>query len=812
MHITQSLISIQHRPCGDEHPYQQYPDERFPRNPLAKQPVVLGVQTFPAGSATKVWASWSVNKDDELSSAEGEWIEDKDRNSIWHVSLPPFKKGDQVQYKLHAIDKNEVLDTPNFSFSVLDWQSSGEVIGFHIESNMLDITFGKTENLPETHLIFKTLNQGILDCALTLGNSLRNPIMLSDRPNSDAIGFNPIEETKGESLLLSNGDIKIFLKKTPYKLRIQKNDQTILEQQTKPEWLLDSDGNLHTLRMKYSSPSNEGFYGFGERYNSLNQRGNRLDIRVYDEYKNQGLRTYIPVPFFLSSHNYGFFINTARRVVFDLCNLNKKQWVFDVEMGNSTILKFDIYTNRTPLENLKAFFTRTTKPALPPSWAFGPWMSSNEWNSQKSILKQVANTKKFDIPASVIVIEAWSDESTFYIWNDAIYDVKPGDSSFSYNEFKFPQNGLWPDPKGMIEELHTQGIRVILWQIPVMRKMEDAHQQHDIDAKYMEDKKYYVQNQDGSPYLVRPSWFQGSMLLDFSNSDAVKWWLNKRKYLLDELEIDGFKTDGGEHLWGEKVVFANGIHGDEGINLYPNQYIGSYHQFALKHRNGDSVTFSRSGFTNSQAFPCHWAGDENSTWQAFRSSLFAGLNAGLSGIVFWGWDIGGFGGTLPTAELYLRAAAMAVFCPIMQYHSEFNDHRQPCNDRTPWNIALNTEKPEVIDIYKKFAQLRMQLQPYILTEATHCSHHGEPLMRPLFLDWPDDPISWKVTDEYCFGRSLLIAPVMQPNSETRRLYLPSGEWEDFWDHHKVSGNQWVIRDTPLDIIPVYRRLDQNTKP
>lgn len=840
MHITPSLISIQHRPYGDEHPYQQSPDERFPRHPLARQPVILGVQTFPAGSATKVWATWSMNKDSKPSSTEGKWIENKDGDSLWHVNLPTFERGDHVKYKLHAADKNNVLDTPIFFFSVLDWRSSGEVIDLRRESNLLDITFAKKVNLPETHLIFKTIDQGILNCTLTLGNRLTNPIMPSNRinhsdsqddpsknnqvennksflwgnkkdnlRNSGGIDFYPIKEIKGECLLITNGNIQILIEKKPFKLRIQKNNgQTILEQEIKPEWLFDSDGNLHAVRMSYSSPSGEGFYGFGERYNSLNQCGNRLDIRVYDEYKNQGLRTYIPVPFFISSHNYGFFLKTARRVVFDLCNSNTKQWGFEVEMGDSTILNFDIYANKTPLENLRAFFAQTEKPTLPPSWVFGPWMSSNEWNSQRFIVEQVANTKKYDIPATVIVIEAWSDESTFYIWNDAIYHAKPGDCSFSYNEFTFPQDGLWPNPKGMIEELHKQGIRVILWQIPVMRKLENAHPQHDADARFMQEKKYYIQNQDGSPYLVQPSWFQDSMLLDFSNPNAVKWWMDKRKYLLDEIGADGFKTDGGEHIWSKNVIFANGIRGDEGINLYSNLYIGAYHRFALQYRNGDSVTFSRSGFTNSQAFPCHWAGDENSSWQAFQSSLYAGLNAGLSGIIFWGWDIGGFGGLLPTAELYLRAAAMAVFCPIMQYHSEFNDHRQPCNDRTPWNIAFQTGKPEVTEIYSRFAHLRMKLQSYILTEAKHCSQSGEPLMRPLFLDWPDDPLSWKIIDEYCFGRSLLIAPVMQPDSETRKVYLPSGEWEDFWDHRKIPGNQWIIRNTPLDIIPVYRRLDR----
>ena len=240
---------------------------------------------------------------------------------------------------------------------------------------------------------------------------------------------------------------------------------------------------------------------------------------------------------------------------------------------------------------------------------------------------------------------------------------------------------------------------------------------------------------------------------------------------------------------------------------YPNLYVGAYHRFVRKRRQGDGITFSRAGFAGAQAHPCHWAGDEDSTWEAFRCSILAGLNAGVSGIPFWGWDLAGFSGEVPSVELYLRAAAMAAFCPIMQYHSEYNEHRQPCRDRTPWNVAERTGEPRVIELYRHFAQLRMQLLPYIEVEAAHCAATGEPLMRALFLDWPEDPLAWKIADQYCFGRALLVAPVVEPGVTQRRLYLPAGEWEDFWDGTRLTGGRWITRPAPLDIIPVYRRLD-----
>jgi alpha-glucosidase (family GH31 glycosyl hydrolase) len=424
-------------------------------------------------------------------------------------------------------------------------------------------------------------------------------------------------------------------------------------------------------------------------------------------------------------------------------------------------------------------------------------------------MEQVKQSQLHDIPATVLVIEAWADEKTFYIWNNARYSPKPADQPFQLADFTFPADGLWPDPKGMIDELHRQGIHLVLWQIPILKYLgSKRHEQQEIDEAYMLEKGYHLKWPDGSPYRVRPFWFHDSLMPDFNNPEAVDWWMSKRAYLLDEMGVDGFKTDGGEHLWGRDVIFANGLRGDEGLNLYPNLYVGAYHRFAREKRNGNALTFSRAGFTGAQAFPCHWAGDENSTWEALRASLNAGLSAGLSGIPFWGWDIAGFSGEIPSAELYLRAAAMSAFCPIMQYHSEFNDHRLPLRDRTPWNIAERTGHPEVIDIYRRFVKTRMSLMPYITAEARYCAETGEPLMRPLLLDWPRDPQVWQLSDQYCFGRTLMVAPILEPGLNTRRLYLPEGEWQEFWNGTKFSGSQWIDVPTPLESIPVFRRLDQ----
>jgi alpha-glucosidase (family GH31 glycosyl hydrolase) len=345
-----------------------------------------------------------------------------------------------------------------------------------------------------------------------------------------------------------------------------------------------------------------------------------------------------------------------------------------------------------------------------------------------------------------------------------------------------------------------------VWQIPLIPtdRGDDGQVAADVDA--LQRLGLCVREADGSPYRNRGWWFPGALLPDFTNPEARRWWAERRRYLLEEVGVDGFKTDGGEHLWGHDLVFADGTRGAETNNRFPVLFTRAYHEL-FRDTGRDAVTFSRAGFTGSAAFPCHWAGDDDSTWEGLASAIRAGLSAGVAGIWFWTWDLAGFSGPIPDAELYARSAALSAFCPIMQYHAEYNHHRRPSNDRTPWNIAERTGDARALSVYRRFAHLRHRLAPYVAAQAERSIASGKPLMRPLCFDHPDDESVWAYPLQFQLGDDLLIAPVTESGATGLTVFLPAGEWIDCFRGTAHVGPATIERAVPWHEAAVYRRAD-----
>lgn len=558
-----------------------------------------------------------------------------------------------------------------------------------------------------------------------------------------------------------------------------------------------TDDDLLSIQVSYL-----GAYGMGEKYDQLNQRNKKTVNQVIEKFCFQGDKTYCSAPFFVTDTGLGIYVDTKEKTTFSfdekiMCSIPKRASVY-------------VFTGTVP-EIIADYMNFFGKAKLPPKYAFGIWISANHWNSEASVEEQLAALERYEYPASVMVLEAWSDEATFYIFQGAKYRPLPEGSAFTYQDFDFADSVYWNNPKEMIHKLHQKGIRLVLWQIPVY-KNQDAQEtvslQLEQDRQGAVEKGLCVFTEDGEPYTIpEGNWFAGSMIPDFTKEETRSSWFSKRQYLLD-IGVDGFKTDGGEFIYRENLCFANGMNGAQAKNQYAQEYTKAYTTFI----GADRVLFSRAGYAGAHTTPIHWAGDQQSVNEELCSVLRAGLSAAMTGIIFWGFDIAGFAGPLPTLDLYRRATQLGCFSPVMQWHSEPDGGQfkellpsgEGNHERSPWNLAKAYQSPAFIGEMRFWHCLRMNLLPYLYSTALYCVENDRPMMRPLVYDWAEDKRTTDIEDEYMLGESLLVAPLMEENQRSRKLYLPQGSWYGLFSHQKYEGGTFHT-SAEEEKCPVYIR-------
>ncbi|MHB1393047.1 MAG: glycoside hydrolase family 31 protein [Clostridia bacterium] len=772
-------LKIIHAPLGTSDPYYSAQHERVPRLPCEGEPVTINAEVLPFYGDYSVWLEYSINGE-SINKVNMNRTTMDNKAEYYSTEIGSYQCGDDISYRINVIADEKHMHSESFSYRTARWFEGRDILGAKaLEDNII--------------IYFKADEQSGIVPVLTI-KAVDNAFIL------EFVFDKGSEKTKGicfGTFHLGGLDIKIEAD------GIQLNDsqlkKTVAETKDNIISFLYNGEDIIMARLNLSARPEEKFFGMGERYSAMEYRGLKLDNYVFNQYRDQGIKTYMPCPFYISSAGYGVYLDTKAYSVFDFCCSDPGKTSVEGYCSNGSY-SVQLFIG-SPKDILASYMRRTGLPELPPIWAFGPWMSSNNWDSQKEVLYQLEMTKKHLIPATVLVIEQWSDEATFYIFNDAKYQLKDGLERFCEKEFEFAQWGRWYDPRAMVDELHDEGIKVLLWQMPFEKYMGGiAHPQRDEDERSMVEKEYYVKNKDGTPYRIPYGWFAGSLVPDFTSIDARRWWLDKRRYLLEDIGVDGFKTDGGECILGDELIFSDGSTGRTMHNRYVLDYIGAYYDY-VKEFKEEGITFSRAGYSGAQRMPIHWAGDERSTWEAFRASIRAGLSAGLSGIIFWGWDLGGFHGDTPTAELYIRSAQMAAFCPVMQYHAETKGEFN--RDRTPWNIADRTGDMRALTIYRDYSILRMNILPYIYSEAVKCAQTYEPLMRAMFYDFPDDNECKDINMQYMFGRSMLVAPVVEEGKTLKRVYLPEGRWYGLFDNKLYDKAGYCNIETPIGKTPVF---------
>lgn len=403
-----------------------------------------------------------------------------------------------------------------------------------------------------------------------------------------------------------------------------------------------------------------------------------------------------------------------------------------------------------------------------PLWSFGIWMSRMTYFSADEVNSICNRLRAEHYPCDVIHLD------TGWFKTDWLCEWKFNDERF-------------PDPKKFMGDLKKQGFRVSLWQLPYVA--ENAEQIDEARENNYIGPLTKKQDSEGSNFSALD--YAGT--IDFTYPKAVEWYKGLLKNLL-EMGAACIKTD-----FGENIHMDAKYHGMK-PELLNNIYALLYHKAAYeitKDVTGDGIVWARSAWAGCQRYPLHWGGDSAHSWDGMAGSLKGGLHFGLSGFAFWSHDVPGFH-SLPNfmnspldEQIYVRWTQFGVFSSHMRYHGT-------CK-REPW------EYPNIAPIVKKWWKLRYRLMPYIMEQARKTTETGYPMLRALIFSNPDDVMCWHIDDEYMFGDDFLVAPVM--NSDNRRdIYLPEGEWVDFFSRETVSGGRWLKNvDVPLDEMPVFVR-------
>src|ERR687898_573143 len=451
----------------------------------------------------------------------------------------------------------------------------------------------------------------------------------------------------------------------------------------------------------------EKLFGCGESFTRLDKRGQKLVLWTYDAYSAQTSNMYKPVPFFMSSRGYGIFVHTSAPLTFDLGHSYDEANV--IYLGDDVLDLFFFFGS--PKEILSEYTAITGRAPVPPLWSFGLWMGRESYSSEEEVRGVARKLREERIPSDVIHIDT--------DWTEVPHRC---DFEFSHSRFE--------DPQKMLSDLKESGFRVSLWQLPYLNPNNELHEEAT-------ERGYVVLSAYGKPPV-------DDAVIDLSNPAAVEWYQEKLARLLEK-GVGTFTADFGEAAPPTGIYHARGSSFLE-HNLYPLRYNKAVAD-VTREMTGNGAIYARSAWAGSQRYPLHWGGDAEITDGAMAGTLRGGLSLGLCGFSFWSHFIGGFSQSSPE-DLYRRWLAFGMLCPQSRCHG--------APPTEPWEYG-----EEFTEAFRQIVELRYRLMPYIYTQAAIASREGHPMVRALFFEYPEDPTSWLIEDQYLFGTDLLVAPLME---------------------------------------------------
>jgi alpha-D-xyloside xylohydrolase len=506
----------------------------------------------------------------------------------------------------------------------------------------------------------------------------------------------------------------------------------------------------------------EDFYGFGEQFTYFNKKGTVTDIWNVDPANTLSLLSYKNVPFFLSTRGYGFLLHSSRRSLFDMGSKTTAAWNVKVQ-GKE--LDYYLLFGATPQNVLQQYYTLTGRPALPPQWSFGLWMSKlGTYNTQEAVLHAAHEFRRRGMPVDVLHVDPpWLlDNNTLvctYQWGEA-----------------------FPDPQTMLQELERLHFKLSLWICPFIPMDCELYDEGIVHG-------YFVKDKDGNTLVNQGPmnwWSKPFVYIDFTNPETVSWFKAKLTSLL-RLGPIVLKTDLGE-LGAYEALYHNGMDGAEGHNFYTLAYQKVVFEATQEVHGEESMIWCRSGYIGSQLYPVHWAGDVKCDYENMAGQLRALLGAGMSGFPFFSHDIGGFVGD-PTSDLFMRWFQFGMFSSHARIHGSAR--------REPWDYG-----EEIATLCESYLKLRYSLLPHIYSAAVESCGSGEPICKALVLEYSDDPTVRTLDNQYLFCNDFLVAPMFQAEG-ARKIYLPAGTWIDYWDQEVFEGSRWITRYYPLERLPLF---------
>ena len=554
------------------------------------------------------------------------------------------------------------------------------------------------------------------------------------------------------------------------------------------------------IRWRLRARPAEKFLGFGERFNAVDQRGNKLYVwteegavglgeklgKLLDgarrnPFANGPTTAYKPMPFFISSAGYGLLLDTFARVEYDVAATDSE--VVDITIWDRSF-NWVLFYGPGLADIVERFTERVGRPTVPAKWAFLPW--NDEVFGSASVRECARKLRENKIPTTALWSEDWQGGYwlTPYNKKKAPYLIFP----FRHRVDRF----LYPDLEEVAGDLHEDGFRWLSYFLPYVARSSK-------EFREAREKGFLLKNRKGRPALISILWLPHGQI-DLTNPEARDWLKEKLAANL-ALGFDGWMADFGEYVPPDALA-SSGETGLELHNRYPLLWQQVNREMMEEERpDGDYVFFCRSGSVGSQKYvPVFWTGDSNTDFERYDglpSNLPAAINAGLCGLSIWTVDAGGYMVVASgrDKEVFMRWTELAALLPVMRTHH--GTHPGRC-----WSWDSDDE---TIEFFRRYCRLHTAMFPYFFNLAHEASETGLPAIRHLAMHFGQDSGSWEIEDQFLLGDRLLVAPVIERGARGRIVYFPPGDWIDYWNGARHEGPASRLIAAPVDHLPLFVR-------